>query len=239
METNKELRFENGRISLMASQTSCKLYFYGDIVSSVWDKWGNDDKCPQDVADLLNAIPNDAQLDIYINSGGGDVHAGIAIYQQLKRRTGVNVIHVDGLAASIASVIAMAGDDIIVPASAQIMIHKPWSLVGGNADELRKTADILDLCQQSIMDIYMGKVNDGIARETIESMMNEETWLTGSDAAQFFKITVDDVPAAAACRSAYFGKYKHAPKFTQTAEDAKQEEIERMKIQLELMTLDI
>ena len=239
METNRELRFENGRISLMASQTSCKLYFYGDIVSSVWDKWGNDDKCPQDVADLLNAIPKDAQLDIYINSGGGDVHAGIAIYQQLKRRTGVNVIHVDGLAASIASVIAMAGDDIIVPASAQIMIHKPWSLVGGNADELRKTADILDLCQQSIMDIYMGKVNDGIARETIESMMNDETWLTGSDAAKFFKITVDDVPAAAACRSAYFGKYKHAPKFTQTAEDAKQEEIERMKIQLELMTLDI
>ena len=239
METNKELRFENGRISLMASQTSCKLYFYGDIVSSVWDKWGNDDKCPQDVADLLNAIPNDAQLDIYINSGGGDVHAGIAIYQQLKRRTGVNVIHVDGLAASIASVIAMAGDDIIVPASAQIMIHKPWSLVGGNADELRKTADILDLCQQSIMDIYMGKVNDGIARETIENMMNDETWLTGSDAAQFFKITVDDVPAAAACRSAYFGKYKHAPKFTQTAEDAKQDEIERMRIQLELMTLDI
>ena len=239
METSEELRFESGRISLMASQTSCKLYFYGDIVSSVWDKWGNDDKCPQDVADLLNAIPNDAQLDIYINSGGGDVHAGIAIYQQLKRRTGVNVIHVDGLAASIASVIAMVGDDIIVPASAQIMIHKPWSLVGGNADELRKTADILDLCQQSIMDIYMGKVNDGIARETIENMMNDETWLTGSDAAQFFKITVDDVPAAAACRSAYFGKYKHAPKFTQTAEDAKQEEIERMKIQLELMTLDI
>ena len=239
METNKELRFENGRISLMASQTSCKLYFYGDIVSSVWDKWGNDDKCPQDVADLLNAIPNDAQLDIYINSGGGDVHAGIAIYQQLTRRTGVNVIHVDGLAASIASVIAMAGDDIIVPASAQIMIHKPWSLVGGNADELRKTADILDLCQQSIVNIYMGKTLKGIEQETIESMMNDETWLTGSDAAQFFKITVDDVPAAAACRSAYFGKYKHAPKFTQTAEDAKQDEIERMKIQLELMTLDI
>lgn len=239
METNKELRFENGRISLMASQTSCKLYFYGDIVSSVWDKWGNDDKCPQDVADLLNAIPNDAQLDIYINSGGGDVHAGIAIYQQLKRRTGVNVVHVDGLAASIASVIAMAGDDIIVPASAQIMIHKPWSLVAGNADDLRKTADILDLCQQSIVNIYMGKTLKGIEQETIESMMNDETWLTGSDAAQFFKITVDDVPAAAACRSAYFGKYKHAPKFTQTAEDAKQDEIERMKIQLELMTLDI
>ena len=223
----------------MASQTSCKLYFYGDIVSSVWDKWGNDDKCPQDVADLLNAIPNDAQLDIYINSGGGDVHAGIAIYQQLKRRTGVNVVHVDGLAASIASVIAMAGDDIIVPASAQIMIHKPWSLVAGNADDLRKTADILDLCQQSIVNIYMGKTLKGVGQETIESMMNDETWLTGSDAAQFFKITVDDVPAAAACRSAYFGKYKHAPHFTQTAEDAKQDEIERMKIQLELMTLDI
>ena len=211
METNKELRFENGRISLMASQTSCKLYFYGDIVSSVWDKWGNDDKCPQDVADLLNAIPNDAQLDIYINSGGGDVFAGIAIYHQLKRRIGLNIVHVDGLAASIASVIAMAGDDIIIPASAQMMIHKPWSLAMGDADELRKTADALDGCQASIMEIYMTKALSGVERDAIESMVNAETWMTGRDAAKYFDVTVDDVAPAAACVSGYFEKYRNVP----------------------------
>lgn len=251
---NKQLSLDNGHIRLTDAHrlpadegAEYQLYFYGDIVSTKWDKYAEDDRCPQDVADLLNAIPKDAQLDIYINSGGGDVHAGIAIYQQLKRRTGVNVIHVDGLAASIASVIAMAGDDIIVPASAQIMIHKPWSLVGGNADELRKTADILDLCQQSIMDIYMGKVNDGIVRETIESMMNDETWLTGSDAAKFFKITVDDVPAAAACASEYYGKYRNTPEAVAAAgvlsfataalAERYQKGSERLRLELALMDL--
>ena len=242
METNKELRFENGRISLMASQTSCKLYFYGDIVSSVWDKWGNDDKCPQDVADLLNAIPHDAQLDIYINSGGGDVFAGIAIYHQLKRRTGLNVVHVDGLAASIASVIAMAGDDIIIPASAQMMIHKPWSLAMGDADELRKTADALDGCQASIMDIYMSKVIAGVERGTVEEMMNAETWMTGTTAAQYFNVTVDDVaPAAAACASDYFGRYKALPQSLASPlkEEAKAEPdgIEQVKAEFELLKL--
>ena len=260
METNKELRFENGRISLMASQTSCKLYFYGDIVSSVWDKWGNDDKCPQDVADLLNAIPNDAQLDIYINSGGGDVFAGIAIYHQLKRRTGLNVVHVDGLAASIASVIAMAGDDIIIPASAQMMIHKPWACPMGNADELRKTADALDICQQSIMDIYMTKVLPGVERGTVEDMVNAETWMTGTQAAQHFDVTVDDVAPAAACVSGYFEKYRNTPgldtiggtlisakadaeamriqsAFNGWCDKAQADEIERVKNEFELLKL--
>ena len=211
MITNKELKLKNGRISLMAAGSDCKLYFYGDIVSSDWDKWSSEAKCPQDVADILAEIPNDAQLDIYINSGGGDVHAGIAIYQQLKRRVGRNVVHVDGLAASIASVIAMAGDDIIIPASAQMMIHRPWSFAYGNSDDLRKTADVLDICQTSIMDIYMSKVLPGVERGTIEEMVNAETWMTGTTAAKYFDVTVDDVAPAAACVSGYFEKYRNTP----------------------------
>lgn len=211
MKTNKELKLKNGRISLAKAQSGCKLYFYGDIVSERWDFTSRDAKCPQDVADILSEIPNDAQLDIYINSGGGDVHAGLAIYQQLKRRTGLNVVHVDGLAASIASVIAMAGDDIIIPASAQMMIHRPWSLAMGDADDLRKTADALDLCQQSIMDIYMTKALPGVERGTVEDMVNAETWMTGTTAAKVFDVTVDDVAPAAACVSGYFEKYRNTP----------------------------
>ena len=211
MTTNRELKLKNGKISLMAAQSGCKLYFYGDIVSERWEWTSRDAKCPQDVADILSEIPNDAQLDIFINSGGGDVHAGIAIYQQLRRRSGLNVVHVDGLAASIASVIAMAGDDIIIPASAQIMIHRPWSLAMGNADDLRKTAEALDICQESILDIYMTKALPGVSRGTIEEMMNAETWMTGADAAQFFDVTVDDMTPAAACVSGYFEKYRNTP----------------------------
>lgn len=211
MKTNKELKLKNGRISLAKAQSGCKLYFYGDIVSSDWQKWSDADKCPQEVADILAEIPKDAQLDIYINSGGGDVFAGIAIYHQLKRRTGLNVVHVDGLAASIASVIAMAGDDIIIPASAQMMIHRPWSLAMGDADDLRKTADALDLCQQSIMDIYMTKALPGVERGTVEDMVNAETWMTGTTAAKVFDVTVDDVAPAAACVSGYFEKYRNTP----------------------------
>lgn len=211
MITNRELKLKNGRISLAKAQSGCKLYFYGDIVSSDWQKWSDADKCPQEVADILAEIPRDAQLDIYINSGGGDVFAGIAIYHQLKRRTGLNVVHVDGLAASIASVIAMAGDDIIIPASAQMMIHKPWACPMGNADELRKTADALDGCQASIMEIYMTKALSGVERDAIESMVNAETWMTGRDAAKYFDVTVDDVAPAAACVSGYFEKYRNVP----------------------------
>lgn len=211
MKTNKELKLKNGRISLAKAQSGCKLYFYGDIVSERWEFTSRDAKCPQDVADILAEIPKDAQLDIYINSGGGDVFAGIAIYHQLKRRTGLNVVHVDGLAASIASVIAMAGDDIIIPASAQMMIHKPWSLAMGDADELRKTADALDGCQASIMEIYMTKALSGVERGTVEGLVNAETWMTGRDAAKYFDVTVDDVAPAAACVSGYFEKYRNTP----------------------------
>jgi Protease subunit of ATP-dependent Clp proteases len=260
IEINRELKLKNGRISLAKAQSGCRLYFYGDIVSSDWQKWSDADKCPQEVADILAEIPRDAQLDIYINSGGGDVFAGIAIYHQLKRRTGLNVVHVDGLAASIASVIAMAGDDIIIPASAQMMIHKPWACPMGNADELRKTADALDGCQDSIMEIYMTKVRPGVERGTIEEMVNAETWMTGRDAAKYFDVTVDDVAPAAACVSGYFEKYRNVPgldtiggtlisakadaeamkiqsAFDDWCDKAQADEIERMKTQFELLKL--
>lgn len=240
---NRELKLKNGRISLSGGNAGYKLYFYGDIVSADWEKWSDADKCPQEVADILAEIPNDAQLDIYINSGGGDVHAGLAIYHQLKRRTGLNIVHVDGLAASIASVIAMAGDDIIIPASAQMMIHRPWTMAMGNADDLRKTAEALDICQQSILDIYMTRTLDGVERGQIEEMVNAETWMTGQSAATFFKVTVDDVAPAAACVSDYFEKYRALPQslrdsqIRKETEETDSDEAERMQAEIRLLRL--
>lgn len=95
-----------------------ELYFYGDIVSDEMDKWQDTDTCPQDVQNILKQIDENKPLDIYINSGGGSVFAGLAIYNMLKRNKAQKTVHIDGLAASIASVIAMAGDKIIMPSNA-------------------------------------------------------------------------------------------------------------------------
>lgn len=209
-----KLKLNNGSIEVKnQTDTAADLYFYGDIVSESWQSdWYNEDKCPQDVADLLNSIEKNATLNIYINSGGGDAFGGIAIYNLLKRHPGQKIVHVDALAASVASVIAMAGDRIIIPRTAQIMVHKPWGYQIGNADEMRKAADALDACQESIMAAYMEKAIEGVDRETIESMVNAEKWLTGERAAQYFNIEVEEgVNVAACCGSAYFNRYKNMP----------------------------
>lgn len=221
-----KLKLNNGSIEVKnQTDTAADLYFYGDIVSESWQSdWYNEDKCPQDVADLLNSVEKNATLNIYINSGGGDAFGGIAIYNLLKRHKGQKIVHVDALAASVASVIAMAGDRIIIPKTAQIMVHKPWGYQIGNADEMRKAADALDACQESIMAAYMEKAAEGVDRETIEAMVNAEKWLTGERAAQYFDIEVEDsVEIAACCGSAYFNRYKNMPKALAQAETPENE----------------
>lgn len=195
------------------SQDSAELYFYGDIIGSSWDRWQDEDKCPQDVADFLNGLEGVKNIDIYVNSGGGDVFGGLAIYNILKRNPANKTVHVDGLAASIASVIALAGDKVIIPSTAQFMIHQPWTIALGNANDFRKLADILDKCSQSILNVYKENLREGIDINTIKQMMDDETWMTGDEAAKYFNVEVDETADIAACAdSQYYSKYKHLPK---------------------------
>ena len=187
------------------------LFFYGDICSSTWWCWEDEDKCPQDVADFLKDLDNNKEINIYINSGGGSVFAGLAIYNQLKRHPANKTVYVDGLAASISSVIALAGDKVIIPKNAQFMIHKPWSWAIGNANDLRKTADSLDSCEQSILNVYEENLKDGVDIETIKQFVNDETWFTGEEAAKYFNIDVEEESELVACNSEYFEKYKNIP----------------------------
>ncbi|HCL4466765.1 TPA: Clp protease ClpP [Clostridium botulinum] len=192
-----------------------ELYFYGDIVSNSWQSyWFEEDKCPQDISNFLKELDNSKAIDIFINSGGGSVHGGLAIYNMLKRYSGEKTVHIDGLAASIASIIAMAGDKIIIPQNAQLMIHKPscylWDCY--NADNLRSIADSLDTCQKSILAIYMENVKEGITEEEITEMINKETWFTGDEAEKYFNIEVENQGELVACTSDYFDKYKNTPK---------------------------
>ena len=211
-----------GNMEFRNESTYQELYFYGDIVSDAWEKWCEEDKCPQDVLDILNSIDENRDLNIYINSGGGSVYAGLAIYNQLKRKKCNKIVRVDGLAASIASVIMLAGNKVIIPKTAQTMIHDPWMGIWGgyNAKEFRKMADDLDACGETILNVYAENLKEGVSIDIIKQMMEEETWLTGDKAAQYFNIEVEDSAIAVACVSNYFNRY------TNTPEDLKKDKAE-------------
>lgn len=197
------------------TEEKAELYFYGDIVSDSWSSWWTDeDKCPQDVSDFLKSLENSQDIEIYINSGGGSVFAGIAIYSMLKRHKGKKIVHVDGLAASIASVIALAGDEVIVPKYANFMIHNPLCMLWNsyNAMDLRKIASTLDSCKESILNIYMENVKEGVTKEELSALMDEEKWFTGESAAEIFNIKIEDEFELVACSSEFLGKYKNTPK---------------------------
>lgn len=228
-----------------AEKSNAKLYIYGDICGSKWDKFMDDDKCPQDIADLLNSIDANSDVDVYINSGGGSVFGALAIVSQLSRHNGKKTAYVDGLAASAASIIALSCDEVVMSNAAQIMIHKPLVYTGyANADNLRELADMLDKAQESILDVYMTKVKDGVTREEIEEKVNAETWLKGNEAAEIFDITINDLGEAVACSSGYFGTYKNTPEAFKATKDTNKDKNEnetlknKLQIQLDLLSID-
>lgn len=196
------------------TESTADLYFLGDINSESlgeWQKYYPDDKAPKDVQDFLDQLNGATKINVHINSGGGSVFGGIAIYNILKRYNAEIVVYVEALAASIASVIAMAGDRIIIPANAQMMIHKPSTYTMGNADDIRKDADVLDGCQKVILNTYMQHVKEGVTAEQINELINAETWKTGEEWQEFFDIEVSEANNATACMSNYFEQYKKLP----------------------------
>ena len=213
-DRNNKLR-EVGSIEIKnQTENSADLCFFGDINSESlgeWQKYYPEDKAPQDVKEFLDQLENVSKINVYINSGGGSVFGGIAIYNMLKRFDAEITVYVEGLAASIASVIAMAGDKIIIPANAQMMIHKPSSCAWGNADEMRKEADILDGCQKVILTTYMEHAKEGVTEEQINDLINAETWKNGEEWQEYFDIEVSESSQAAAAASDFYDKYNNLP----------------------------
>ncbi|WP_408732757.1 head maturation protease, ClpP-related [Bacillus pumilus] len=234
---NKFLQIKN------QSEQSADVYFYGDIVSSEWGKWENTDTCPEDVRDFLTQVEGVKNLNIYVNSGGGSVFAGLAIYNMLKRNSAFKTVHVDGLAGSIASVIAMAGDKIVIPSNAFLMIHKPWSGIVGNSDDMRKTADDLDQIEQGILNVYAENLKEGVDINTIKQMVNDETWLNGFEASKYFNVEVSQENEMVACTSDYFKNYSKIPqqfaKPQNQSNETKKELSQQNKINQMLIELSI
>jgi ATP-dependent Clp endopeptidase proteolytic subunit ClpP len=131
----------------------------------------------------LGALPDDAAIDLRLNSPGGSVFDAVAIYNALKRHPGEITVWIDGIAASAASYIAMAGDTVVMPENAFLMIHDPSGLVMGTAEDMRATAEALDKVKGSLIQGYAAK--SGKPDEEIAALMEAETWLDAKDALDF------------------------------------------------------
>jgi ATP-dependent Clp protease, protease subunit len=158
------------RLSASAANIG-ELYIYDAIGAG----WFGDGLTATKVAEALAEMQDAAELRVYINSPGGSVFEGVAIFNLIKRFEGTKTVFVDGIAASIASVIALAGDRIITAPNAQWMVHEPSDGCYGTAEDLRKTAERVDGIRSIMVDTYVERTRQ--KREDVEAWMKAETWL--------------------------------------------------------------
>ncbi len=163
-----------------AKDNSGSLFIYSVIGSS----WFEEGVTATGVKDALAAMKGVTTLNVFINSEGGDVFEAKTIYTQLKRFAADNsaeiIVHIDGLAASAATFIAMAGDKIITSPAATWMVHEAWTLAMGNASDLRDSADLLDMMNEDIANIYATRTKRSV--EEMRDLMSKETWMNAEQA---------------------------------------------------------
>ena len=185
---------------------SAELYISGNIIDDdtggLIDEWYENStgyQWPDKIRQQLDSLRG-KDLTIYINSDGGSVPAGVAMANMIARHDGRTTAIVDGWCCSIATQIFFAADVRRIPANAYLMIHKPAVYgAAGNADDLRREADVLDTIQQGLEATYRKAAHEDVTDADIHAMVNEETWLTGEQAAAFFHVEVLESERMAAC----------------------------------------
>jgi ATP-dependent Clp endopeptidase proteolytic subunit ClpP len=206
----------------------------GSVEVHIYDEIGGYGVTAKDFTSELKKYKGQ-HINLRINSVGGSVIEGDAIFNALRRHRGGLTVHVDGLAASMASIIAMAGDKIRMADNGFLMIHNPWSMSVGDADDLRKEADTLDKIKESMVRTYARRAN--LSRDAVSQMMDEEKWMDAHEALSLGFIDEIDEDAMDAAASitrteaqARFDKLKNsmARKSTKTikAEEAAPEVVE-------------
>lgn len=160
------------------TKNSLNIKIYGSIGSHSW--WDESVISADDVYKELEAFGDVEDINLYINSPGGSVTEGCAIYSALKRHKAKVNVYIDGQCSSIASVIAMAGDKIVMSPVATMMIHNPISALVGEAKDMRHLASVLDILKETIINAYVTK--SSLSREEISELMNQETYFTSKQA---------------------------------------------------------
>ncbi len=183
-----------------------EVFLYGEI----GDFWGEGISAKEFIDDLA-ALGNVKMITVRINSPGGNVFDAAAMLAALHKHPAEIRVEVDGLAASAASVIAMAGATIVMAQNALMMIHHPSASVWGTAGDLRRTADLLDKLSGTIIDGYVGQVGDKSTRQQIEDWMTAETWFSAQEAvdAGLADVVAEPLRVAAMVHPA---RYKNAPR---------------------------
>ena len=153
-----------------------EIWIYEMIGEDFWSGGGVTAKNFQKELSAIKAT----QIDLHINSPGGEVFDGIAIYNLIKQHPANVTTFIDGLAASISSVIALAGDEIFMAENALLMIHNPCGMEVGDANDMRKMAERLDIVRDSISKAYTSKTEQ--TEDEINALMDAETWMTADDA---------------------------------------------------------
>lgn len=165
--------------ALEKKENKAELYVFGSITAHPWRE---KDKDAYGLVKELSELEAD-EIDVHINSNGGAVSEGLAIYNVLKNNKAKVTTYCDGFACSAASVIFMAGDERVMNSASLLMIHNAWTYGEGDAAELRKQADDLETITQASVNAYMQKVN--ITEDALKDMMNKETWLSADDAIKY------------------------------------------------------
>lgn len=160
------------------SNGKAEILLYEQIGESFW----GDGMGAKRFAEELKGLGDVTQLDVRINSPGGSVFEGNAIHNMLKAHAAKVTVYVDGIAASIASVIAMAGDEIVMPANAMMMVHDPSGVAIGTAEDMAKMAEALTRVKDAIITSYTART--GLPKDEVSELMSDETWLTAEMAVE-------------------------------------------------------
>lgn len=198
---NQQLRdLRSGAVATAALDTSGRIFAYAaesptswrisasatsdrvldiDIHDDIGRGFGSEGTTSKQIVNILRDS-NAPTVRVHINSRGGDVEEGVGIYNRLRAHGARIETYVDGIAASIASVIAMAGDVRVMYSSARMMVHDPWTLTIGGAEGLRKKADVLEKVRDQMVDIYANHTHR--SKGDIKALMAAETWMSAEEA---------------------------------------------------------
>jgi len=204
-----------------ANQTAT-INIYGDITSWAWEELG--EVSAVNLSKQLEALGDVEKIDVYINSYGGEVAEGLAIYNALRRHKAKVTTYCDGFACSIASVIFMAGDKRVMNESSLLMIHNAWTYAMGNAEELRKQAEDLEKITQASVEAY--KSHSVLSEEEIKALMDNETWILPTEALEYGFATKIDKPENKNASQNAFQQLFDIIKAHQAKEDDKTEDDE-------------